>query len=528
MTRRAIIASALLLASMGVARAASPSPARPAYETETWPAARKLVWARPGESGRFDDAASWLENGKPAPKPPDEETDVELPDADKFYRVSGGRGKAVRHLTVGRNAMLVGGHRGETEIWGNCRVKDGGRVYFISIRGPKHTFFRMDNAEFPGPKNASSYGHVGAGGSDPKNRTQISHKFQVCKYGDASVEFIGNFGVSDEIMVQHGRLILNGNLRWSGVTGKGALEIYDGGILELQSGATAAPFRSGNGKSVYNIDVYRNGVIQAGSPQRPITADCYLMLGYGDSTHAGRTGLYAAAGSTIHVYSADPRKARLVVTSITSDPGFYSSAGRRVGDPKTPAKGNEGISMRIAGDIQLNGVLFDYVAKEGIRLADLPAKESWRNVQYGPNSAGKADELFGKLDVNPNVYYHGRGDGQSEFGLTVKAVRSMESFMEKEDPLKISFAPPAAAVPKGDKYNRPLPIVYDKPISVTIKCAVSGAEVRYTTDGTEPTPRSPAYTGPVRLSETTRLKVKAFKDGMDPSPTYSEAYVFKP
>jgi len=519
--KRAIALSMLVLTAFAAGAA------EPPWKTETWPAARKLVWAKPGEGGSMNDATSWLENGKPATKPPDKDTDVELPDANSFYKVGGGRGKAVRHCMVGRNAMIVGGHRGEMEVWGNCHVKDGGRVYFLSIRGPKHTYFRIDNAEFPGPKNKAGYGHVGRGASDPENRTQISHKFQVCKYGDASVEFIGNFGVSDEIMVQHGRLILSGNLRWSGVTGKGALEIYDGGILELQSGATAAPFKSGNGKSVYNIDIYRNGTLRAGSPDRPITSDCYLMLGYGDSTRAGKTGLYAAAGSRIRVYSADPRKARLVITSITSDPDFRNAGGRSVGNPETPAKGTEGISMRLAGDVQLDGVLFDYVAREGIRLADTSVRGDWSNIQYGPHNAAKGDDLFGKLDVNPNVYYHKRGDAQSEFGLTIKAVRSMEEFMEEEDPYKVAFAPPAAQVDRRDKIRRPMPIVYGKPISVTMKMRAKDAALHYTLDGTQPTPQSLRYAGPIKLSETTTIKVRAFRNGRQAGATYTETYVFR-
>jgi hypothetical protein len=385
----------------------------------------------------------------------------------------------------------------------------------------------MEGAEFPGATNKFGSGRTGQGGRDPENRTQISHKFQVCKYGGASVEFIGNFGVSDEIMIQHGRLIVSGNLRWSGVTGKGALEVYDGGILELQSGATAAPFRSGNGKNVYNVDVYRNGVIQAGSPKRPITSDCYLMLGYGDASRAGKTGLYAARGSQIRVYSADPKNARLVITSITSDPDFRNAGGRPVGDPKTPAKGSQGIALRLAGDVQLDGVVFDYVAAGGIRLADPGMKDSWKHVVYGPRNAGEPRKLFAKLDVDPNVYYHSRSDGKSEFGLTVKAIRSMSSYMAEADPYKVRFSPPATAVSKRDKLRRPQPIVYAKPIDVTITSAVKGARIHYTTDGTDPTEESPRYTGPVRLSETTRLKVKAYKEGMAASATYSEAYVFK-
>ena len=60
---------------------------------------------------------------------------------------------------------------------------------------------------------------------------------------------------------------------------KGMLEgLVDGGILELQSGACVAPFIGSNRKSVYNVNIYRNGTLQAGSPERPLVRDARLLL----------------------------------------------------------------------------------------------------------------------------------------------------------------------------------------------------------------------------------------------------------
>jgi len=38
--------------------------------------------------------------------------------------------------------------------------------------------------------------------------------------------------------------------------------------------------------------------------------------------------------------------------------------------------------------------------------------------------------------------------------------------------------------------------------NVTISCAVAGATIRYTTDGTEPTENSPTYAGPVGVDHS--------------------------
>ena len=513
---------------------AAPSPAaeaksaQPAYKTETWAKTRVLVWARPGQSGQMMDAANWLENGKPAARPPDRDTDIRLPAADKRYQVKAGRRKAVRHVVIERNGFLIGQHRGECEIWGNIHVKPGGWVYYVSIRGPKHTFFRIDGGEFPNPKNKTQYRHTSRGGGR-LNRTQISHKFQVCKYGEASVEFIGKFGVSDEIMVQHGKMIISGDLRWSGVTNKGALEVYDGGILELQSGCSIGPFQGTNKKRVFNIDVYRNGVVQAGSPERPLTSNAYMLLGYGNNHKPGFTGLYAAAGSQIRVYSANPAKAKLVITSITSRKDFRDGKGRRVGDPAKKAEGVAGIAMQLAGDVQFDGVMFDYVSAGGIHLASPAMRKTWKNVSFGSHNAAKGEGLFSKLTIDPNVYYHSRGDGKSEFALTTTAVRSMAAYMKKHDKYKISVSPKAVKMIRDNRggFNKPVAVVFNGPTDVTIRSALDGAKLYYTLDGTEPTTESKLYAGPIKLAKTARLKVKGFKAGMGPSFTFSVAYVFK-
>ena len=47
----------------------------------------------------------------------------------------------------------------------------------------------------------------------------------------------------------------------------------------------------------------------------------------------------------------------------------------------------------------------------------------------------------------------------------------------------------------------------------------SGAEIRYTTDGSQPTAQSTLYSGPLTLTETTTVKAIAIKDGQSSSVT---------
>lgn len=60
---------------------------------------------------------------------------------------------------------------------------------------------------------------------------------------------------------------------------------------------------------------------------------------------------------------------------------------------------------------------------------------------------------------------------------------------------------------------------------VTISSTTAGAEIRYTTDGSDPTAISPLYTAPLNISVDTTLKARAFKAGMTESAIAVAAYV---
>lgn len=62
------------------------------------------------------------------------------------------------------------------------------------------------------------------------------------------------------------------------------------------------------------------------------------------------------------------------------------------------------------------------------------------------------------------------------------------------------------------------------PIEVTLSSATPGAEIRYTTDGSEPTLASTLYTAPLTLLETTRINARVFATGMIPSVVRTAVY----
>jgi hypothetical protein len=61
--------------------------------------------------------------------------------------------------------------------------------------------------------------------------------------------------------------------------------------------------------------------------------------------------------------------------------------------------------------------------------------------------------------------------------------------------------------------------------SVSISTTTSGATIRYTTDGTDPTLRSSIYTSPIWIEKTTNIKAKAFKGDYTGSSIASGLYV---
>lgn len=65
------------------------------------------------------------------------------------------------------------------------------------------------------------------------------------------------------------------------------------------------------------------------------------------------------------------------------------------------------------------------------------------------------------------------------------------------------------------------------PITVALQVAMPGAQIRYTVDGSVPTPETGAvYTQPLTLTHTTLLRAVAFLDGYRPSSVATQSYLF--
>lgn len=71
----------------------------------------------------------------------------------------------------------------------------------------------------------------------------------------------------------------------------------------------------------------------------------------------------------------------------------------------------------------------------------------------------------------------------------------------------------------------PAPGFYTEAQTVSIASTTEGAVIFYTLDGSEPSQTSSVYSAPLTISETTTIKAKAYKTGMEASVTAIGAYV---
>ena len=86
-------------------------------------------------------------------------------------------------------------------------------------------------------------------------------------------------------------------------------------------------------------------------------------------------------------------------------------------------------------------------------------------------------------------------------------------------PVKETVATPAFSVESGE---------INSGTEVTITCGTEGANIYYTTDGTEPTAESTEYTAAISITEAVTLKAIAVKSGMNDSAVASASYTIIP
>ncbi len=104
---------------------------------------------------------------------------------------------------------------------------------------------------------------------------------------------------------------------------------------------------------------------------------------------------------------------------------------------------------------------------------------------------------------------------------TVKAI-AVKAYWQTSDvtTLDVTITTPTVETPVFS----PVAGTYADSVTFSLSCATENAVVRYTTDGSEPTETSTAYSTPITLTATTTVKAKAFKSDWQASETATAVY----
>jgi hypothetical protein len=399
--------------------AAPGSGRRPAYTTQTWAKpGRLIVWKDPGRSGLMHDPANWIIIGGDANSiwPPLDtinprnlnvswlgvDTDVVMPLAAESYqakvRVRPAGIIECRHVTVERNAALhvstVPAMTGN--LWA---TRDGAfrSRYTTNFTGSRHTFFFNDQPRLtpqsPGAKPVRRGYIIPVEG--PYSAAQY---LTVRKTDDASVEFVGTIVSSDDFQLARGTAIVAENSQfWPGT--RSMQHLRYGTTLRLMSGAEYGKAHTAAGSGYdfkYNqgaIDVVISGRIEAGTKEHPITEDVEFGIsfkapaGFRDLDHQV-PGAVICPGAQIIVHTADPDKAKLVFDWHQRHNAWYE--GRLDGYKQMP----EQITIGICGQIMLENVKFNDLARDGLMLEHPQVAMRWKNVTFGDRCAGDRDQLI--------------------------------------------------------------------------------------------------------------------------------------
>lgn len=360
-----------------------------AYAKQAWPKAPLYVWSNieegtksSGKGGKEtdpSDPAFWTVDGKPATAPPSANDDVLFP-KNAMVRVKEVARLNMRHLTVEQGArvpVLV-----KLRPVGNIWVKEGSYCtqLVVEINGDKDVFLRNDNLDWH------------------QDRAQFANKIVFNKGLNSSIEVVGTVRTGDELVFMKGTTIVGPDSRL--VPGnRSSQPIYPEARLVLMSGSHYHK----RGNQPYNTDTVVSGVLQAGTPERPLTRDATIGLSFkakGDTTLVPEAfkpgspsdyGLVVNPKGSLLVHSADPQKARLVFTWN----GLSSNLHKGPDKPDPVARH---VDLVLQGKVDLAGVHFDRIRTGGILISD-PAIRSKGAISFGEHNQGGPDTLFKILDA---------------------------------------------------------------------------------------------------------------------------------
>lgn len=172
--------------------------------------------------------------------------------------------------------------------------------------------------------------------------------------------------------------------------------------------------------------------------------------------------------------------------AVTLQPGQYlevRASGRNLRDPASQL--HTSFALKSSG-----GALGLFTPEGALASAWAAYPKQFAGISYGPVTGGTADVWF-----------------PSPTPGAVNAAQGLTDYVHDTH----------FSLPRG---------FLNAPASVSVTVDTPGAEIRYTLNGSEPSDTSPLLTGPLSLTTTTILRVRAFKAGLVPANTDTRTWIF--
>lgn len=180
--------------------------------------------------------------------------------------------------------------------------------------------------------------------------------------------------------------------------------------------------------------------------------------------------------------------------------------------------------------IQMEGVTFKsqgrtpyrfYIDNTQVKSGRIPCNNN-DNCACATSSSGASWEHNQIVDFGTHTVNKGN---QIKFWAESAYCGGLSSAGSYSSFTRIRFIPQGTVTPQAKKpVFSPNGGTHVNSVTVTISTATDGATIRYTTNGSSPTSSSTRYTDPITLTETTTLKARAYKSGMDPSDVASATF----
>jgi len=216
--------------------------------------------------------------------------------------------------------------------------------------------------------------------------------------------------------------------------------------------------------------------------------------------------------------------------AVWANDGQGAFAERRVGAGHESHLGGRAVDLEGDGDLDLVSIAYDDFTKLHLWRNDSPGGlASVARPLISPNGGVFDESLAVALTCSPpdaEIWFTTDGTepvGQSPSTYYAGPIPVTTSVTVKARAFKADLQPSplATATFVGPKVRTPVlspPAgTFTETQSVTITCATAGATIRFTTNGADPQETDAPYSAPLLLTESTTVKVRAFRSGLMPS-----------